>query len=174
MDKISSLLLFDILEPSSDKIRVILQENCIEIDRASSDNEIVSFATHQLPGEFAEIFQIGNAYYGCYDHSEGSLEITVWHDYRICNPRNHYHDDYNKIRSIITRSRGQWHGHGSHYYNKSSKYYDENRQPYHYAVWLMNNCRLALYQAERDIGYNMCIRYIYRDGDVESQLYTEK
>ncbi len=44
---------------------------------------------------------------------------------------------------------------------------------YRYSVWQLKHCRLALQQDEFDIqfGFDVSLRFVYQDGDIETLLY---
>ncbi|MDA8564270.1 hypothetical protein N9L06_07455 [Mariniblastus sp.] len=179
-----SLKLFDIRDITVEAVLQRLRLAGVKIDPAydlsdsSSFTEVkhadageVSFSFHELKGEFENINQFcrqsknGLLHGGHYCHPKRTLSCSIWGDFQICDPRNHYHDSYNEIRSIIRKLLGDWSIHGSYRYA-------QDNHPYHYAVWQLKYSRFSVYQYCTDIGYDMRIRYCFRDGDILPALYT--
>jgi len=179
-----TLKLFDIRDVSVGAVLQRLKLANVKIDPAydltdsSQFREIghtdageVSFSFHDLQGEFDAITQFcrqtenGLLHGGYYSHRRKTLHCSIWSDFRICDPRNHYHDAYNNIRSVIRKLLGDSSMNGSH------RYAGDN-QPYHYAVWQLRYCTFSTYQYSTDRSYDIGIQYTYGDRDIASDLYA--
>jgi len=149
---------FDINAPTLDEFRQLLVAHEIEIADEEPDLGFIAFYFGGLYGNFTR-----NGHH--YAHVP-----LLYHDDTNLTDRSSFDAEYHRIRELITGTHGKPTQEGQHVY--------AHRQPNHfylYSVWPLQHCRLALLQNEYDIqfGLDLSLRYLYRDGDVESLLYAE-
>ncbi|MDB5335297.1 MAG: hypothetical protein JWN70_916 [Planctomycetaceae bacterium] len=147
---------FDVESPSFDEFRRILISHSIPITDDDPDSGLLAF----IFGDFYCAFTRNG-------HCYARVPLAYHDDIEMAD-RSVFDADYRRFYDLVLEAHGKPVQDGQFVYDhRPSDWY------YHYSVWQLDHCRLALTQNEYDIqfGLDISLTYLYFDGNSEGLLF---